>query len=202
MSKPSKWVVAAVAGALLCLVTACSGSSAQPGPTATATGTDSPTTSASPSATQSNTATTQSPTADLNIPEAARPPTLAGAEEFAKYFATQVNTAFQTANPAAVKQLSTSTCPACAGMVSDIEAMRERDGHVDGEVWSVQSSIVESFNPASSSVVVLEVHQPPVPIKDSSGNVIDRYEKDSARLALTLVHNGANWQVSRLQLIK
>jgi hypothetical protein len=70
--------------------------------------------------------------------------------------------------------LSGSTCPACHGFARDIEEMQARDGHVRGDVWEVRSSRVESFDSISNAVVILDVHQAPVPVVDSSGNVIDR----------------------------
>ena len=197
VGKPGKWVVAAAVGVLLCLVSGCSGSSEQPGSTATASSTDSPTTSASASATATPSTSATAPPAE--IPADARPATIDGAQQFTKFWVQQLNIAFQTANPHMIANLSAPECPVCQTMISEVQKLKNLGQHVDGELWTVQTAATARFDNAMSAMVFTTIRQNPVPSVDESGAVIDRYVARTDDLGFTLSHNGSTWRIDRIQ---
>lgn len=198
MSKPGKWVVAVAAGALLCLLSACSGSAAQPSSTSTASGTDSPTASASTSASTSP-PTTGTATADPNIPADARPATAEGAQQFTKFWIQQLNLAFQTANPQTIANLSAPECPVCQTMISEVQKLKDLGQHVDGELWTVETAATARFDNGVSAMAFTTIRQNPVPSVDEAGAIIDRYVARTNSLGFTLSHNGSTWRTDRIQ---
>ncbi len=99
---------------LLCLVSGCSGSSEQPGSTATASCTDSPTTSASASVSDGELIGLANADGRAKHPADARPATIDGAQKFAAFWVSQFNLALQDALIAGLFAASVAT--ECRGM--------------------------------------------------------------------------------------
>ncbi|MGB8385260.1 MAG: DUF6318 family protein [Dermatophilaceae bacterium] len=201
MRKPGRWVVAAAVGMLLCLVSGCSGSSEQPGSTATASGTDSPTTSASASATASS-STSPQPTAEPSIPPDARPATIDGAQKFAAFWVSQFNLALRTADAGPIAAISGTECAACQGFISEANEFRDRGEHLEGDLWVITNNNIDKFDNVASAVVITSTKQNHVARLDNNGSVVVMYKERTEDLAFTLQHNGQTWVVTNLQVVK
>jgi len=143
-------------------------------------------------------ASTASATAS-DIPADARAATADGAQKFAAYWISRFNTAVKTADPSAIINVSNPGCPVCQGFIAEVNNLQAHGQRAAGDVWTVKSSDIVSFDNAANAVVIVTIHQNEVPRVDNSGSEVGRYVERTDDFAFTLVHNGSTWQTARLQ---
>jgi hypothetical protein len=110
--------------------------------------------------------------------------------------------ALETADPAPVVEISASECPVCQRFASEADVLRTNEQHAGGAVWTVNNSLVESFDAAGPTVVIASIHQNPVPRLDKTGAVVSHYKDRTDDYAFTLVRDGEIWRTSRLQAVQ
>ena len=185
---------AAVPLAAAILLSGCGGD-AKPGATPSSTPAASPTTS-SPA---TSSPVTSSPATDPNIPAAARAHTPAGAEAFVRYFYSQLNRSWSTADPTLLPLLSESDCKTCAAFTSSAASFRSKNQHYNGELFSVSSISSIGMGPKGQEVLVIGKQQPGE-IVDQAGKVVETAVAQAGKFVISLRWTGSGWKVVELQV--
>jgi len=173
------------------LLAACGGG-AKPDASSTSssptTSTSTPTVSVSP--------TTASPTADPNIPAAARAHTPAGAAAFVRYFYSQLNIAWSKPQAGLISGLSANTCKTCAaleGTAADLVAKRQ---HYRGEILAVKT-----IGSISESEVLVVGEQPIGAVVDINGAVVKSGTKAQLlKFVVTVAWSPESWRVQEIRV--
>jgi len=174
------------------LLAACGGD-AKPEPSSSSTTASSPTiTTPAPTA-------SASPTADPNIPAAARAHTPAGAEAFVRYFYAQLNRSWMTADPALLPPLSEPGCKTCAAFTATAASFRSKSQHYKGEIFSITSIGALGSGPKGQEVLVIG-RQEPGAVVDQSGTVIERSAAQAGKFIISLRWTGTGWTAAELQV--
>lgn len=173
------------------------GGDAKPDPSSSSTPTSSSTTTA-PTTTAVPT-TTASPTTDPNIPVAARAHTPAGAEAFAKYFFTQLNRSWSTADPSLLPPLSESGCKTCSAFTASAASYQAKKQHYKGELFTV-SSIAALGKGLKGEEVLVAGKQEAGAIVDQAGKVIETSVAQAGKFVISLRWAGSGWKAVELQV--
>lgn len=204
MGTSSRWVVGPALALLMVGAGGCSSASDAPSPSASTPGHGAPAGSSAqpgtPSTTVATPATAATTGSAADIPPAARPATMEGAQAFVAHWVAQFNTAFQKADPKPLQVVSGDACPACNGYISEVKDLTGQQRHAQGELWTATAISVEQFDGAASAVVFATVQQHAIPVMDQTGAVVDHYKNRTEELGFTLTHNGTNWRVVRVQV--
>ncbi|GAA2154328.1 DUF6318 family protein [Humibacillus xanthopallidus] len=134
------------------------------------------------------------------IPAAARPETMAGGEAFARFYIAQVNQAYTTADPGALRGLSTQACKTCEQFVATAAKFREDGVHHDSPSLKVTSATATTFA-ANRREVTAFVNQAAVRVVDGGGKAVSRTSEAKGAFLLTLAFD-SHWRVTRLQTAK
>jgi hypothetical protein len=178
-------ILAGVLGVLV--LSACDGSSADEPPIL-------PSLSASPSASSS------APTA---MPTGRDAPTAQGAAEFAKYFYSQIETAFATRDPSLVSGLSAPGCTSCRQYVQSLTKLRNNNERVEGFDIVVSAAIAPaSTTPVETRVDVVWSYGG-AKRYDAEGRLI-REEPPTKGIEeqVNLVRLGNSWRVAEIKRIR
>ncbi len=192
---------AAVLAAALTL-SACSGGDPAPGvtgaaPTAVGTSTGTPT-SRAPST--SPTSTKAEDPVLAKIPKAARAETQKGAEAFAVFFLSSLNTAARNADPTVLEGLYSKECGTCQNMQATIKEFHVNGEHHDQDSLKILKVSTLVYAEEQKAVRV-DVDQRPVNIVDKNGRVVQRTEAAKSAFAVTLKPTGSHWVVYKLQRV-
>lgn len=180
---------------------ACNGAEPVVGPTGSSSSTSSTTTTAPPTTTSKPTTSTTTPTVDpvlAKIPKAARPETMQGAEAFAKFYIDSLNTGSTGKDFNALKGLYKASCIACVSMNATLQELKKKGHHNVGDSIAVVNS--EGMNQsATSTAVLLDVHERSVRVVDEAGNLVRRTNTRDSSFVMTLSFSERRWTVVRLQ---
>jgi hypothetical protein len=179
------------------LLAACGGS-AKPDASSTSssptTSTSTPTVSVSP--------TTASPTADPNIPAAARAHTPAGAEAFVKYFFERLNVAWTAPRAGILSPLCQASAIACTAFEKTATRLTNAGHHYDGNPLTI-GFIGPLGVPSTEQLGVLAiVVQEPRREIDGAGKTFVTDKRKDLRFDFELLYIGQGWSVSSINLMK
>jgi hypothetical protein len=150
-----------------------------------------------------STSATPKPSVDpvvAKIPAAARPETKTGAVAFAKYFLSQVNTAFVRAEPSALDDLFEASCTACVQFREGAQALKQDGLRHKGVSVATTRARLDEYS-ASKRTVALGVVQNSVPVVTSDGKKVRSTQAGSGTFLATLQFHG-HWTVTNLQVVK
>jgi len=181
------------------LLTGCGGES-KPDASPSSTAASSPTTTAPPTTSASPTPTTKA-TTDPDIPAAARVHTPAGAEAFVRYFFSQLNRSWSTADPSLLSPLSAPGCKTCAAFTASAAEFASKNQHYKGAVFSVTSIAALGQGPRGQEVLVIGKQEPGA-IVNSAGSVVKASVAQSGKFVVSLKWTGNGWSISELQVQK
>lgn len=151
--------------------------------------------------TSSPSPTTAVAAVDPNIPAAARAHTNAGAEAFAKYFFTQLNRSWATADPSLLPPLSDPGCKTCGAFTSSAASFRSKHQHYRGEVFS--ATHVGALGEGVKGQEVLVVgRQDAGAIVDQAGKVIKTSVRQAGKFVVSLSWTGRGWNAVELQVLR
>ena len=174
----------------------CTGEADDPAVTGNGTGGAEATTSASPSSPPptTTTPTTATSTPAVQIPEAARAHTKAGAEAFVKFYLDRVNAAWTTPEAGLLTSLGDSGCLTCKAFEKEAaELVSKRHRYAKAPAIYTK---VEAFgavtNEGRRRVRVLGVQQR-VDIVDSSGNVVSTDPRKPIAVTAVTMWQGDRW---------
>jgi hypothetical protein len=176
-------------GALICLVSACTGGSPDPEPSASAKPirTSTPPTSPTPSPSRTGPLTT-----GPNVQHGEKPPTMpavathhtaTGAQVFAAYYFAAYDWGYATSDPYLVQAISTSRCKACASYIKSLNQLTKNSGHISGGRVTIDSVKLIQGSFAINSDFVVEV------TVDESAVILDRPNQKSETAAPSVSHD-------------
>lgn len=119
---------------------------------------------------------------------------LASAFAFPKTLVGQVNLAFRTSSREPLASVLTAGCTGCEGLVAALDRTIARQLRTTGDVWSLATSNVLSWEPGKA-VVLLAITQNPVDLVDSSGTRVDDMARGAYRYHITIDWR-AGWRVT------
>jgi len=158
------------------------------------TATSSPTSTVPPT-TSAPTSSTASPTADPNIPAAARAHTPAGAEAFVRYFYEQVNTAWTKPSAGLITALSSSGCKSCAALETIATDLVEKRQHYNGPPVTVVSvAHLGEASPGHPEVLVQFIQEDRKVI-DSAGQIATTDQRKQGKFVVALGWSDKGWSV-------
>ena len=178
------------------LLSACGGG-AKPDPSASSssptTSTSTPTVSVSP--------TTASPTADPNIPAAARAHTPAGAAAFVKYFHDQLNVAWRQPRAGLLAPLSLPGCKTCTALEDNAADLVAKHEHVSGD--PVRIDAVNLSDPASNGDqrLIITGAQLRTSVVDSKGQKVRDIPEAKIRSVAMTRWTASGWRVSEIKVL-
>lgn len=177
------------------LLTGCTGGTkphASPSPT---TGHSSPTTAATkpPAVT---------PTADPNVPAAARAHTVAGAEAFVRYYFERLNAAWTVPRAGILSPLCQSSSIACTAFEKTATRLTKEGHRYDGNPVSINFiGVLDATKPGKYDVLANVVQEKRSEI-DASGNTVVTDKRKDLRFHFVLSYADQNWSVASLKLVK
>ncbi len=190
---------AALVAAASILLAACSGDTKPDAPASNTSGasttTSAPTTSASP--------TTAGPTADPNIPAAARAHTPAGAEAFVRYFYSQLNIAWTAPRAGILSPLCQASAVACAANEKTATRLAVEGHRYDGNPITIEfiGALGGGASPNKLGVLANVVQERRSEI-DAAGKTYLTDQRKNLRLRFELVYIGQAWSVASTKLVK
>jgi hypothetical protein len=186
-----------VVGCGLGALTACTGGAADPSTshtettsTAAATTTSPPTPSKSASSPATATATTA-----VQIPEAARAHTKAGAEAFVKFYMDQANRAWVEPNATLLPALSDSGCLSCKSIQQTAAALVRDGQHYVSDPVTVTRVAAFGRAPKGQQYVRLLMIQHKVEVVDSTGKVVSTDPRESLARTAGVIWEGTSWRM-------
>lgn len=186
--------VAILAASLL--LAACGGG-AKPDASSTSssptTSTSTPTVSVSP--------TTASPTADPNIPAAARAHTPAGAEAFVRYFYSQLNVAWTAPRAGILSPLCQASAVACAANEQTATRLAKEGHHYNGNPITVVFIGVLDATTKNQLGILAKVIQERRSEVDATGKTFVTDQHKNLRLHFELLYTGQAWSVASTKLV-
>ncbi len=142
-----------------------------------------------------------SPTA--SVPAEAQEATPEGAAEFAGFFAEEVERAYKERDPEIVRKLSDPACTTCQQYISSIEAIRDAEAEIS-DSYSVE--VVDAAAPgqgagASTTQVTVILRVGEFVVTDPSGQELAREAADEELVQdIALRRNGDRWLVTEVRV--
>jgi len=165
------------------------------------TATSSPTSTVPPT-TSAPTSSTASPTADPNIPAAARAHTTAGAEAFVKYFHDELNVAWGRPRAGLLTPLSLPGCKTCSTFEDTAASMVPKHERMLGNTVRIDSASAGSTESNGDQTVVVTGAQLKTSVVDSNGKKVRDIPADRLRLLVTTRWTANGWRVSEIKVLK
>ena len=180
----------------LVAVSGCAGGGGSPpasSSTAASRTTSSGTTTSAPRA--STTTTASSTTTPVEIPEAARAHTEAGAEAFVKFFVEQSNVASMTADTSILPPLSDPSCKSCSALQHEVADLKARGHHYLTEPVRISQVTAIGGAPAGQQFVRLQLIQNLADVVDASGKKVSTDPETRLARTTSLKWTGDRWLV-------
>ncbi|WP_457253099.1 DUF6318 family protein [Pedococcus sp. P5_B7] len=186
-------LVACGVGAL----TGCTSGADDPPATGNGTAVTGATTTASPNSSPPTTTTTSTITtsAAVQIPEAARAHTKAGAEAFVRFFVEQSNVASMTADISILPALSDPSCKSCGALQGAVAELKAKGRHYATEPVSVSRVKAIDGAPAGQQFVRLQLVQNLADVVDASGTKVSTDPEAKLARTTSLKWMGDKWLV-------
>lgn len=212
LRRPTTMAYAAVLASVVAL-SACTGSSNDPGPTGTPPPASTPastpptSSSAAPStsstATESPSATTPAgPTFPKGVPTAAQKHTKEGAKAFVTYFIKQLNASWTVPDPTLLIPLcKLPGSKSCAAYVTTATKLKSKGQKYDGDPLSVQSLIVLAPE-GDQTPVLMNGFQNRRNVVSKNGDIILTDQREPSRAIYALSWSDSGWIVDTVKLVK
>ncbi len=168
-------------------------------PASSTPSTSEPTTGSGSSTTPSTSASTTAG-ADPNVPPAAKAQTISGAEEFSKYFATQLNRAFNGDNPQGIESLVLPSCKTCQGMSQALDEYRKNGWKFQGEYLHLVTVATFSLKGVNAEVRA-STDQAGGSVVNQNGSTVTTAPRQAGDLALTLQYS-QGWRIAGIQVLQ
>jgi len=188
---------AVVLAVTLCIgppaLAACSGSSGQAAPAGTTS--SSPPLVVTTTSAPSRSATTASPSPSQPLlPDAAKKPTLDGAEAFVRYVWAITDYSYAAQDTSAFRKISAPDCKFCKNTIDDVAGSRRKHVRDEGGQVSVKTVLVPPADPASGIVVTTIIDQAASRVVEADGRVSSTHPVDTnLRIDLALAWNPGAW---------
>ena len=197
----TRWYVGVLSVFVVCGVVGVSGCTrgggSPPTPSSSvvsSTTTNGGTTTAPPSQSASPTTSTVT-TTPVEIPQAARAHTEAGAEAFVKFFVEQSNVASMTADTSILPPLSDPSCKSCSALQHEVADLKARGHHYLTEPVRISQVTAIGGAPAGQQFVRLQLIQNLADVVDASGKKVSTDPETRLARTTSLKWTGDRWLV-------
>ncbi|WP_426564299.1 DUF6318 family protein [Angustibacter sp. McL0619] len=193
------WAAAAAVVLGVTLLAGCSDDDPQGGASQLHTPTTGPSTS--PASTASPTTTTSVEAAYARVPTAARAHTYAGAQAFAEFYVAQINRAWTTPDPEALRSYGTSTCLSCDNYVRTAASMKSDGERYDGDAVKLTAAAWLPESRPNLAIVSVLATAIPAPIVNSLGSTVGHGESGPNESEFQLAWSSGRWHVTSIKLV-
>jgi hypothetical protein len=137
------------------------------------------------------------------LPAAARQPTPAGAQAFARHFFAVYNYAFWTGDSKPLEAISDKDCIYCKSVVSGVSAMKKKGNRVIGGRLEVTTAVAAPGVPDNGLLVNLVLQQEEGRTLSASGAVVGTTaEKSNGRVDVAVRWVGSTWIMLDVHLVR
>ncbi|MDN5775688.1 MAG: hypothetical protein L0H96_02115 [Humibacillus sp.] len=211
LRRPTTMAYAAVLASVVAL-SACTGSSNDPGPTGTpspaSTSASTPPTSSSAAPSTSSTATkspsattTAGPTFPKGVPTAAQKHTKEGAKAFAEHFVVSLNRSWTVPDANFIEPLCNSRFEACGAFINTSQNLEKNKQRYDGDPLSVTSFIVLPEK-LGRIPVLMTGKQERRNVVTKNGSIVLTDPLEPSRIIFTVEWTERGWQIYSASLVK
>ena len=133
----------------------------------------------------------------MEIPEAARAKTKAGAEAFGKYYTVEIGRAYETNDVAPLEAMSDPKCSVCAGLIADVKGNRKKGIHADANAYDniLRSSAMR--NSDSSYTAAVTIKSVPYSNRKRNGDVVRKFTSTDVTFNHVLKWQRDHWVVAQ-----
>jgi hypothetical protein len=151
-------------------------------------------TSTSPTPSPSPTPTAAAPT----LPADAQGISEAAAKAFVRHWIDVLNYAGQSGDHHAIREVSGSSCTACAAIADFIEQINANGGQIDGDGWAVRDVKVVDLAPGKSATIDVLTWVNVQHVRSSAESEVQRFPGGRRLKTFWLASRDSNWVVTRL----